>query len=134
MSSFLSQLVVTPMPDGRKWKLFLPFTYHIGSRYSDNSISVPIGFVTDFASVPWPLWAWLPSWGKYGKAAVLHDWMYSGKVFRTELDPPYYYFHGTRKEADDIFNEAMLVGGTKKWRAEIMYYFVRIFGIFSWRY
>ena len=119
MSSFTTPLIVSPMPDGRKWRLFKEFTYHIGSGYSNDYVHVPTGFITDFASVPWVLWAWLPSWGKYGKAAVVHDYLY-----RTH--------QRSRKEADDIFYEAMLVGGTKQWKAKIIHYGVRLFGWLAW--
>ena len=120
MSSFTSPLIVTPMPDGRKWKLVKPFSYHVGSKHSRHIISVPKGFVTDFASVPQFLWSWLPFWGKFGKAAVIHDFIYQTHC-------------KTRREADDIFLEAMLVGGTKRWKAKLMYYGVRAFGWMAWR-
>jgi len=107
------------MLDGRKWRLVNQFTYHIGSKYSNDYIHVPADFITDFASIPWVLWAFLPAWGKYGKAAVLHDWLYQTHC-------------KTRKEADDIFYKAMLVSGTKEWKAWIMYYAVRIFGWLAW--
>lgn len=119
MSSFTSTLIVTPMPDGRKWKLWKEFSYHIGSEYSADYVHVPAGFVTDFASVPFVFWAILPRWGRYGKAAILHDWLY-------------HYHIRTRKEADCIFYEAMLVNGTKKWKAKVMYWAVRIAGWLSW--
>jgi len=119
MSSFTTPLIVTPMPDGRKWKLWKEFSFHIGSQYSKDYINVYQGFVTDFASVPWFLWTFLPSWGRYGKAAVLHDFIYQTHS-------------RTRKEADDIFYEAMLVGGTKIWKAKLMYWGVRIFGWMAW--
>ena len=120
MSSFTTPLIVSPRPDGRKWRLFKEFTYHIGSEYSNDYVHVPTGFITDFASVPWVLWAWLPSWGKYGKAAVVHDYLYQTS-------------QRSRKEADDIFYEAMLVGGTKRWKAKLMYYGVRFFAWLAWR-
>jgi len=119
MSSFTSPLIVTPTPDGRKWKLWKEFTYHIGSKYSSDFIRVPKGFVTDFASVPWVLWTFLPSWGRYGKAAVIHDYIYQKHC-------------KIRKEADYIFYEAMLVGGTQHWKARIMWAGVRLFGWLSW--
>ena len=120
MSSFTSPLIVTPMLDGRKWKLFRSFAYHIGSKYSGNKITVPAGFITDFASVPWILWTFLPSWGKYGKAAVVHDYLYQTH-------------NQTRFMADAIFYEAMVVGGTAKWKAKMMYYGVRLFGWLAWK-
>ncbi len=119
MSSFTSPLIVTPMPDGRKWRLLKPFSYHIGTEHSRHIIKVPKGFETDFASVPQFLWSWLPFWGKYGKAAVLHDYLY--QTHETE-----------RSIADAIFYEAMLVGGTPKRRAKLMYWGVRLFGWLAW--
>lgn len=59
---------------------------------------VPVGFVTDFASIPRLLWALLPRDGSYQPAAVLHDWLYTEDV--------------SRKDADDIFLEAMEACGT----------------------
>lgn len=119
MSSFTSPLIVTPMPDGRKWKLFRSFTYHVGSKYNKSVIKVPVGFVTDFASIPWVFWTFLPSWGKYGKAAVLHDYLYQTH-------------NVSRHMADVIFYEAMLVGGTAKWKAKVMYSAVRSWGWLAW--
>ena len=139
MSSFTTPLIVSPMPDGRKWKLFKEFTYHIGSKYSKDFIHVPTGFVTDFASVPWVFWTFLPYWGKYGKAAVIHDYLY--QFLRQMLEQPqykplfdsfYYAKENPRKFADDVFHEAMLVGGTKPWKAKVMYWGVRAFGWLAW--
>ncbi len=120
MSSFTTPLVVSPMPDGRKWRLVKPFVYHVGSEHSRDIIKVKAGFITDFASIPWIFWSWLPSWGKYGKAAVLHDHCYQTQC-------------KTRKEADDIFLEAMIVSGTKKWKAKLMHKGVRWFGWLAYR-
>jgi len=120
MSSFTSPLIVSPLDDGRRWRLWREFTYHIGTEYSKDFVHVATGFVTDFASVPSFLWWWLPSWGRYGKAAVLHD-----HIYQTHCK--------TRKEADDIFLEAMLVSGTKRWKAKIMFWGVRLFGFLAWK-
>ena len=129
MSSFTTPLVVSPLLDGRKWKLVRPFSYHIGSKYSKDIIWVSVGFVTDFASFPRIIWRffmwWLPYWAKYSKASVLHDWIYQN--------------HGnyTRKQADDIFLEAMLVSWKDrkfvKFIAYMEYYGVRLLGWLAWR-
>ena len=80
---------------------------------------MPVGFISDIASVPAVLWGWLPSWGKYGKAAVLHDYVYQTHC-------------RTRKEGDKIFREAMLVSGVSSWKACLMYWGVRLFGWLGW--
>jgi hypothetical protein len=62
----------------------------------------------------------IPRWGKYGKAAIVHDFLYwdQGR---------------TRKESDDIFREAMGVLGVAGWRKYLMYWTVRLFGGLAWR-
>ncbi len=119
MSAFTSPLIVSPLPDGRNWKIILPFIYHVGSEHSRKVIKVPKNFVTDFASTPPAIWWLIPPWGRYGKAAVLHDYLY--KTHKC-----------SRKQADDIFLEAMEVLGVEKWRRFLMYRAVRIFGFLAW--
>uniref|UniRef100_A0A6H1ZSQ1 DUF1353 domain-containing protein n=1 Tax=viral metagenome TaxID=1070528 RepID=A0A6H1ZSQ1_9ZZZZ len=120
MSSFTSPLIVTPLDDGRTWKLVEPFRYHIGDRNSENIITIPEGFVTDFASVPSIFWTLIPPYGKWGKAAVVHDFLYQ-------------FQYRTRKEADKIFLEAMGVLKVKNWRKYPMYLAVRWFGWLAWK-
>jgi hypothetical protein len=108
------------MPDGRRWRLVFQFEYHIGKRYSLDKITVPVNFITDFASSPFFIWSLIPPFGKYTKAAVLHDYIYQTHC-------------RTRKEADDIFYEAMLVSGTKKYKARLMHWGVRLFGFLAWK-
>ena len=92
------------------------FVYHITFKDSGHYIRVPAGFSTDFASTPkWLHWM-LPPTGIYGKAAVLHDYLYS------------VYYTDSREFADKIFLEAMLVLGVPKWKANTMYKAVRLFG------
>lgn len=116
------------MPDGKNWRLVKKFTYRIGSRYSRRFVNVPKTFETDWASVPRFLF-FLPDWATYSKAPVLHDWLYHSKHVQGKPI--------TRKEADDIFWEAMLVD----WRrhrsrhalARLEYWAVRVFGFLAWR-
>jgi hypothetical protein len=115
MSTFTDDLVVSPLADGRKWELRCAFDYHVGSEDSPDVIHVPLGFVTDFASVPQIFWSILPPTGKYGKASVIHDYLYQSKI-------------RSRMQADAIFHEAMLVLKVPKWKAGLMYWAVRCFG------
>ena len=41
-----------------------------------EAVHVPAGFVTDLASIPWPLWWHLRPDGQYALAAVIHDYLY----------------------------------------------------------
>ena len=40
------------------------------------AVRVPVGFVTDFASIPRIFWSILPPDGKYTYPAILHDYLY----------------------------------------------------------
>ena len=114
MSSFTEDLVVSPLPDGRNWKVVEEFYYYLDDEYGER-ITVPKGFITDFASIPPIFWSILPSIGKYTKASVIHDYLYQTR-------------EKSRKESDDIFYDGMLILGTKKWKAKIMHKSVRLFG------
>jgi hypothetical protein len=61
---------VRPFADHREWVLVEPLEYVIGQ--SSVSITVPHGFVTDFASIPQPFWSLLSPHGLYSKAAIVH--------------------------------------------------------------
>ena len=127
MSSFTTPLVVEHI-DGRKWRLHREFTFHIGSQWSNKYIHVPVGFVTDFASVPKFVMPLLPWWAKYQKSAILHDWLYKVKYLMGN--------HITRKEADDVFYEAMLVEFRHHRSGEVVawieYKVVRLFSWLAW--
>ena len=102
MSSFTKPLIVEKLDNGL-WKVARAFEYHVGEEGSNDIISVPEGFQTDFASVPRIFWVILPPDGKYTQAAVVHDFIYNKQI-------------RSRKEADRIFLEAMQVLGVPAWK------------------
>ena len=55
--------------DGSRWRLEEPLSY----TGRDETFVVPVGFTTDFASVPQALTWLVPRYGRYTKAAILHD-------------------------------------------------------------
>lgn len=120
MSEFTEILLVSPLADGKTWVIQKEFTYYVGELDSDETVTVPLGFQTDFASVP-PVFRWLiPRWGKYGKAAIIHDYCYWEQRY-------------TRERSDQIFREAMGVLGVARWKMFLMYQAVRLFGWWAWR-
>jgi hypothetical protein len=121
MSEFTEALIVSPLADGKTWVVLKPFGYDCNEEGSGRRIQVDIGFMTDFASVPRPLWILLPKWGKYGNAAVIHDWLYW--VQRPDI---------SRAQADHIFLEAMTVLNVAWWQKYPMYWAVRSFGLLAW--
>ncbi len=118
MSEFITKLDVELVDDlsneGRgSWRLASPLTY--SSDVSGLTITVPVGFITDFASVPRaPIAFWLTGDTAH-EPAVIHDYLYA-----TGLLP--------RALADSVLLEAMAVEGVPSWRRYAMYYAVRAFG------
>jgi len=118
MSSFTDDLLVKVLADERNgqglFELAAPFTFDIGFLGSGETVLVPAGFVTDFASIPgFARWL-LPISGKAAKAALLHDYMLSV---------------GDRRAAD-AFSDALKaagVGPVKRW---IMVAGVRLWAAF----
>ena len=119
MSEFTKSLVVSPLADGRTWVLLDSFSYDVGREHSGDTIHVPALFMTDFASVPRPFWAVFPPWGKYGNAAVIHDFGYA-----TQTRP--------RGQVDAIFLEGMQVLGVGWLARHLIYWSVRSWGWLAW--
>lgn len=67
--------LLLPFADNRQWVVFRDIVYYVGQ--SGTAITIPRGFVTDFASIPEPLWSLgLSPNGLYSKAAIVHDYLY----------------------------------------------------------
>lgn len=111
---FLTDLVVRLVNDqaheGRgEWELVEPLVYQ---AFNGVEYVVPPGFTTDFASVPRLPIGHAIAGCRGHRAAVLHDYL-----CRTAIVP--------RKEADDLFWEALIATGTPGWIAAIMHLAVR---------
>ncbi len=124
MSRFTTPLVVSPHRNGRTWTVWEDFAYYFDDK-DGPGITVPAGFMTDFASVPRIFWWLISPYGKHGKAAVLHDFLYY--MARNGTGKP-----RTRKEADVVFLQAMKVLGVATWKRLAMYYAVRIGARRAW--
>jgi hypothetical protein len=112
---FVGELSVSPYPDGKTWYLNRQLVY----QHWPTTIIVPRGFECDFASVPTAFQNVLPRWDTYGLASVVHDWLYWNQ-------------QTTRREADDIFLDAMTESDVPLWKRQTIYYAVRTFGQFAW--
>jgi hypothetical protein len=103
-------LVVEEAPD-RRWRLVKPLSY----QGRDEPFEVPEGFETDFASVPRVLWSLIPTYGRYTKAAVLHDYL-----CRKAADGEF-----NRCDADGLFRRTMRELGVGLARRRMMWAAVR---------
>lgn len=119
--------------DGRKWLLKSQFDYHLGTPDGTEVVSVPEGFVTDFASIPRVLWNVLPPTGGYGKAAVVHDWLYQQRGVQCALpNGQTVVRYVDRAEADATLLEAMVVLGVGRVTRQLIYRGVRVGGWVTW--
>jgi hypothetical protein len=82
-------------------------------------VDVPVGFITDFASVPAPFWPLLPPDGEYTYPAIVHDYLY------WDQGRP-------REEADEILKLGMQDLRVPRWKIEAIYGAVRVFGGGPW--
>ena len=116
---FLTKLQ-TEHVKGNDWKVINSLVYV--TEKSKKRIEVPVGFVTDYASIPKLLLGVFgrPS-GKMAEPATLHDYLY-----RTKTD-------FSRKEADEVFFEALRGKGVSWFKAYTLYAGVRVAGSSSFR-
>ena len=105
------------------WRVITSFRYYLGEKYSEQWVTVPVGYLTDGASVPQLLWSLIPPWGSYSQAAVVHDLLceYLSIVVAGELVTI------TRQRCDEIFYESMGVLGVPAWKRWAMYQGVRAY-------
>jgi hypothetical protein len=113
----IAPVPLIPFGDGEYSVLTTPLRYQIGQ--SAFTITVPAGFVTDFASTPRAIWAILPPTGRYQLAAVVHDFLYWDQGC-------------TRKQADDLLRAAMAESLVNPVNRDIIYNAVRRFGEGAW--
>jgi hypothetical protein len=117
VSAFLDSLCVTEIDD----RIFAvsdhPFRYQ--SDLIKEVIAVPVGFYTDFASVPRLGIIYAMLGDRAHESAVVHDFCY-------------YMGMTTRKMADDILLEAMGVEGFPWWQRWPIYTGVRVGGWAAW--
>lgn len=76
-----------------KWELQEEITF---SLFDNSIITIPKGFKTDFATVPWYLrWA-VSKTGTHNLSCLIHDYLYQTGFFIGEL----YGYNGARKMSD----------------------------------
>lgn len=127
MSRFTGELRLTSLDaDCRVWRLDEPLQYEIGSLGSGAVIIVPEGFRTDGASIPRLLQGFLPAWGRWSRAAVIHDYLCRAIDEGRPVGVRGWGIAARRKDADAIFHEAMLVSGVLRPLALIMWAAVRL--------
>lgn len=97
-------------------------TEEIRVLLSDGKIlTIPKGFVTDFASIPQVFWSVLPPIGPANIAFIIHDYLYQQRDERG------------RKFADDEMLFWMKKTKLEKWKRKVIYHVVRWKGSKYWK-
>jgi hypothetical protein len=99
--------------DDQNWETLRALPYHA----TTEDFEVPVGERTDFASVPRVFVWFIPRYGRYTKAAILHDYLCGIAVPAGRI---------SRIEADGIFRQAMRELGVPFLRRWIMWAAVRL--------
>lgn len=103
------------------YRLLEPLAWHRHPEDALPLLTVPAGFQTDLASIPRLFRGFIPSAGPYQRAAVLHDYVYATR-------PEGW----TRKEADQLFLDAMEAAGVNWITRHTMHAAVRAGGWKGW--
>jgi hypothetical protein len=83
-------------------------------------VTAPVGFLTDFASIPRVFWSFLPPDGDYTYAAVIHDFLYWDQS-------------QSREASDKILYVVMMEFKVAEATARIIYDAVRVGGRGPWK-
>jgi hypothetical protein len=121
VAGFLTPLRVEKIGPQR-WRLVEPLRFY--STRHRGVFTAPVGFETNFASIPRVLWSVLPPVDVYDAAAVMHDAGYAHALVtedgqRIRLVKPL---------SDHLFYEGLRALGVNLMQARLMYFFVRAFG------
>lgn len=120
LTAFVGEpLLVEEIEGDSRWRLRRDVIYQTDAN---KRVIAPAGMTTDFASIPrfvWPLWP--PYDRTYGKAAVIHDWLYQVHG-RVEYDLLF-----SRREANLVFLEAMKSLGAGYFKRQTIYNAVQLF-------
>jgi hypothetical protein len=119
MLSIKSDLVVKTTKEAGEFELVEPlYFWHELTGFQ----TVPVGFITDFASIPAFFRRIFNVNGTHREEAVVHDWLYKNKGKLP--DSPIL----TRKECDQIFLDGLKKEKIPLWKRFLMYQAIRQFG------
>lgn len=109
--------LVRPFADGSNWVLEETLNYQL--KETDLVISVPRGFVTDFASIPRIAWTVMAPTDRPGRAGIVHDFLYWDQGC-------------TREQADKIMLLGMNETSVGRAQRAIIYRALRLAGQHAW--
>jgi hypothetical protein len=93
-----------------------------------QSITIPAGYTTDFATVPQLFWSLCPPHGLAAMPSIVHDFMYDNRLFEDSMGE-----RMARRYADLCFLVLMEKANVPKIQRLTYYYVVRAFALRWWR-
>jgi len=105
--------------DPVRWKIV---NHNLVYQGRTQTFTVPIGYVTDFATVPWFLQWFVPRAGVWTLAAVLHDWLITHGIPLGLV---------SSRDADGIFRRVLREEGVDPVRQWLMWAAVRVAAPFN---
>jgi hypothetical protein len=124
------------------WRVLESFRFYLDDNEIQTTfVDIPLGYLTDGASIPKPLHSIIGPWGKHGQAAIVHDYLceyltvkqtsiLEGTPISTSINEELVTTKKiTRKECDRIFLECMKVLGVGTLKRNSMWYAVSLFRI-----
>lgn len=129
-AEFLTDLRALDVAEGKEVNCFqLLENFTVYSEVLEDVITVPKGFTFDGESIP-AFVAWIaPPFGQSKRGACIHDFLYRHSG--------YYDLKGdfktvTRKQADEVYREFVLLKGLPRWRATMRWTVLRLAGWWAW--
>lgn len=107
------------LPDGRTIRLREPYRRVVWCDGRRFEVVVPEGFESDLASIPRIFRGLLGQRGRFNRAALVHDWLYSSGRY-------------SRRTADRVFRAIMEQDGVPTWKIVVMYPGVRVGAWVAW--
>jgi hypothetical protein len=119
VAKFIGNLVVqcTADTEDATWELVQPLSFQ--SDVAGLTFTAPVGFVTDFCSVPRVIGVYDLLGDRARMSGTIHDHLYSTHEV-------------TREIADSVLREMLMVDGIEHVEAEEFYLAVRIGGASHW--
>lgn len=102
----------------RIYKLVEPFTFVLIFPGGQESITVPAGYWTDFATLPLPLQLVLGNRDDYLEESIIHDWLCDKRQPR--------FFTNAK------MRQVMFVLNRPRWKRWAIFYGLMVFGYGSW--
>lgn len=106
--------------DKKSWEATQDVTFMYGDSNAHIEVFIESGFITDFATIPFPLSLIFPKEALYALPAAVHDKLYESKKL-------------SKIASDSIFYQAMKEAGVRGFTRSSFYIIVLLFGWLKWK-